>query len=77
MKTNEFLYQHELSDLMNPNLFIRYLMKRFNEYHEMEEEKNEDVFEDYKAIITGIYPYVARQMNEEEVKKAKTTRIMK
>lgn len=52
-------------------------MKRFNEYHEMEEEKNEDVFEDYKAIITGIYPYVARQMNEEEVKKAKTTRIMK
>ena len=77
LEPDEMLSQQELSDLMNPNLFIRFLMNKFNEYCRTDLNRNEAVFEDYKAIITGIYPYVAREMNEEEVRTAKSKKIIR
>lgn len=77
LKPDEILFQQELCDLMNPNLFIRFLMNKFNEHCRSGQERNEAVFEDYKAIITGIYPYVAREMDEEEVRTAKSKKIIR
>ena len=77
LESDEILFKYELAELMNPNLFIRHLMNRVNDYYNMEADDNDEVFEDYKAIITGIYPYVAREMNEEEVRVAKSKRIIR
>lgn len=76
LRQDEKIFVLELSDLMNPNLFIRHLMNRLGEFYSMDAERSEEAFEDYKSIISGIYPYIARSMSKEEIMEAKQKEIV-
>lgn len=59
----------DLSDFVNPTLFLKHIMSMMNNMHEGVKIKDE-AFENYKNLILSVAPYVMREPSEKEKKEA-------
>lgn len=67
MNENEIITTQDLLDLMNPEIYMKTLMKSMNGFYKGKCVESERVFEDYKYLMLSIYPYVSRNLSEAEL----------
>jgi hypothetical protein len=63
---NEVSGWKDLIDFTNPYLFIKHVMSVFNSMYDGEGFENKEAFEEYKDLLLTIYPYVTRDLTDEE-----------
>lgn len=69
-KENEISGWKDISDFTNPFLYIKHIMSVMNSMHNGNGFDNQAAFEDYKDLVLKMYPYVTRDMEEKENKRA-------
>ena len=60
----------DISDFTNPYLYLKHVMAVLNGMYAGEGFENEQAFEDYKKFLIDMYPYITRELSEEEVRAA-------
>ncbi|MBQ8662329.1 MAG: hypothetical protein IJ471_00565 [Eubacterium sp.] len=66
VKAREVSGWKDLTDFLNPYLYIKHIASVFNSTYTGAGFENQEAFEDYKKLILSTYPYVARDITEEE-----------
>lgn len=56
----------ELSDFLNPHSYMKHVMAIMNNMFKRELFANEEAFEEYKDLILRCYPYVTRDLTDDE-----------
>lgn len=69
-KTNEISGWKDLTDFLNPYLYMKHIMAVFNSMYDGEGFENKEAFEDYKDLLLNVYPYIARNISDEEKESA-------
>lgn len=65
-KQGELSGWKDLTDMLNPYLYMKHIMSVMNSMDEGEGFENKEAFEDYKTLLLNLYPYIARDISEEE-----------
>lgn len=69
-KDNEVSGWKDLSEFTNPYLYIKHVMSVFNSMSNGIGFENKEAFEDYKKLLIDMYPYITRNLTDEEIKSA-------
>lgn len=56
----------DIDDLLLPTIWIKKLMAFMNELYESRNKISEDYFDDVKIMLIDTFPYIAREMSDEE-----------
>lgn len=75
-KVRELSGWKDLTDFLNPYLYMKHIMSVLNSLHDEEGFENKEAFEDYKALVLNAYPYVTRDMSDEEKQSAALSNAM-
>lgn len=75
-RANEVSGWKDLSDFTNPYLYIKHIMSVFNSMYDGVGFENKEAFEAYKDLLIKIYPFVTRDMTEEEIQSAMLANAM-
>lgn len=67
---NETTGWKEFRTFTNPHLYLKHIMSVINNMFEGQVFANEEAFEEYKSLVIAMYPYVTRNLSEEEVQTA-------
>ncbi len=70
VKQGEISGWKDISDFTNPYLYLKHVMAVLNGMYAGEGFENEQAFEDYKKFLIDMYPYITRELSEEEVRAA-------
>lgn len=65
-KKGEISGWKDLTDFLNPYLYMRHVMAVLNSMHEGCGFDNSEAFEDYKNLVLNVYPYITRNMTDDE-----------
>ncbi len=65
-KNGEISGWKDLSDFTNPYLYLKHILSVMNNMYSGKGFENQEAFESYKNLIIDMYPYVTRNMDEEE-----------
>lgn len=68
LEENESDGWKDLSEFINPILYLKHIMSVLNNMYDGIGFANEEAFEEYKSLVIRCYPYVTRDMTEEEIK---------
>ena len=71
LKENECGRWKDLTVLFNPIFYIEHMMAILNHMYDGGGFESEKVFEDYKNLMLKCYPYVIRNLTEEEITQMK------
>ena len=69
-KNDEVSGWKDLSDFTNPHLYMKHIMSVFNSMYDGEGFENKEAFEAYKNLLLDIYPYITRDITEDEKEQA-------
>ena len=61
----------DITDFLNPYLYMKHIMSVMNSMQDGEGFENDEAFEDYKSLLLNVYPYVTRDLSDEEKAKLK------
>ncbi len=70
VKQGEVSGWKDFSDFTNPYLYLKHVMSVLNSMYAGEGFENEQAFEDYKNFLIDMYPYVTRELSEDEIRAA-------
>lgn len=71
LKHNESDGWKDLTDFLNPHLYLKNIMAMLNNMYEEMQFENLEAFEKYKELLINCYPYVSRNLSEKELSEAK------
>ena len=69
-KRRELSGWKDLTDFMNPYLYMQHIMSVMNSMQKAEGFENQDAYEEYKNLLLNMYPYITRNLSEEEKEEA-------
>lgn len=75
-KSRELSGWKDLSDFLNPYLYIKHIMSVFNSMNDGKGFENVEAFEDYKQFLLNVYPYVTRDLSDKEKQDAVMSNLM-
>lgn len=76
LKSNESDGWKEFSEFINPYLHIKHFMSVMNSMYEGIGFENEQAFSDYKDFIIDCYPYITRNLSEDEIQSASFSEML-
>ncbi len=70
IKEDEVSGWKDITEFSNPYLYITNVMAVLNNMYDGKGFENKEAFEDYKSLLVKMYPYITRDMTEEELQEA-------
>lgn len=67
---NEVSGWKDLKEFTNPYLYLKHIMSVMNSMAQGYGFENAEAFENYKALLIQLYPYIARDMEKDEIEYA-------
>lgn len=66
----------DLTNFLNPYLFIKHVMGIMNSMYEEKGFESSEAFEQYKDLIIKCYPYVTRDMDKKDLEEVRRDNMM-